>query len=107
VWRSDAAKGSAIGTDAPAFWPERVTVGVTLASGTATSTALPLKSLTKSRVSVNPTPTTAPNTSTRVWRVSAATVGVLGTASITVVAESAPGTTNTSDVGTYTITVDN
>lgn len=108
TWRSDAAKGSTIGTTAPAFWPEFLCVGVTLASGTASAiTTLPVKSLTKSQVTIQSTPTVAPHSSTRVWRISALTAGTLGTCSITPIAESAPGTTNASDVGTYTISVRN
>lgn len=108
-WRTDAAKGSTIGTTAPAFWPKKLTVGFTFASGTLSPaiTSLPVKSLTKSRVTVTPTPTVAPHANTRIWRASAVTVGALGTCSITPVAETAPGTTNASDVGTAVCTVEN
>lgn len=109
VWRSDAAKGSTIGTTAPALWPEKLTRGVTLASGTlaAAITDMPIKSLTTSTVQVVSQSTTPPHANTRVWRASALTAGVTGTASIQVVAETAPGTTNTSDVGTYVLLVTN
>jgi hypothetical protein len=108
TWRSDAVKGSTIGTDAPLFWPEKMTVSYTNTSGSSGAiTTIPIKSLTKSAVLITSTPTTAPHASTRDWRASAITAGALGTASITAVAESAPGTTNTSDVGTYTLTVFN
>jgi hypothetical protein len=109
TWRSDAAKGSTIGTTAPAFWPEFVCTGVTFASGTIASavTTLPVKSATKSQVTISSTPTAAPHSSTRYTRISSLTVGPLGTCSINAVSESAPGTTNASDVGTYTISVRN
>lgn len=109
TWRCDAAKGSTIGTTDPAAYPDKLTVGITLASGTLASAlaTLPVRSATKSSISMQSTPTAAPHANTRVWRVSALTPGPLGTASIQVVAESAPGTTNTSDVGTYTVTVFN
>lgn len=109
TWRSDAAKGSTIGTTAPAFWPERLARLVTLASGTLSSaiTDMPVKSITTNATAIrlDSVPTTAPHANTRVWRASAVTAGVIGTASIQVVAESAPGTTNASDAGTYMLTV--
>lgn len=109
TWRSDAAKGSTIGTTAPTFWPERLIVSGTFASGTLASpiTTLPVKSLVKSRVAVTPTVTTAPHANTRLHRAGAVTPGPLGTCSITPVAESAPGTTNASDLGTFVVTVEN
>lgn len=112
-WRSDAAKGKIIDTDAPAHWPVKVSKGVTNSGGTVTVTGLPVKSAVNSSVIVSPSPGHAPHASTVDWRASAVTAGKVGTgnsdtqASITVVAESAPGTTNTSDVGTYVLTVEN
>ena len=113
TWRSDAAKGAAVDTTAPAFWETKVSKAVTLASGTIVVTGLPIKSATGSPILVSPSPTTAPNTATRTWRCSAATAGKVNTgagdtqASMTIVAETAPGTTNASDAGTYVVTVEN
>jgi len=111
-WRSDAAKGAVVDTDAPAHWPVKISKAVTLSSGTITVTGIPVKSSSGNPVIVSPSPGAAPHASTRTWRASAVTAGKVNTgasstqASITVVAESAPGTTNTSDVGTYVLTVE-
>jgi len=109
MWYAGAIKGKVIDTDDAVFWPRKLTRDVTLASGTlsAAITDMPVKSATRSGILITSMPTTVPHANTRVWRVSALTAGVIGTASIQMVAESAPGTTNASDVGTYTITVEN
>lgn len=105
------ATGAKIGTDAPAFWPDCVMQKVTLASGTlaAAKTNMPVRSATTnpSQISITSLPTTAPHATTRLWRPSAVTAGVTGTASIQIVAESAPGSTNTSDIGDYCLAVRN
>lgn len=98
-----------IGTDDPVFWPGSVRKAVTLASGTlgAAITSIPVRSLSYTTFEISSDPTTAPHANTRVWRASAVTVGPVGTASIQIVAESAPGTTNASDVGQYVLKVSN
>lgn len=108
-WKTFCAAGLVIGTGDPVFWPNRVVQAVTLASGTlsAALTTIPVRSATKSTIEIWSNPATAPHANTRVWRVSALTPGAIGTASIQVVAESAPGTTNSSDVGQYNIAANN
>ncbi len=107
-WKTFVDVGKVIGTDAPVFWPKTVQCGVTLASGTlaAARTTIPIRSA-KSSIRVDSDPTTAPHANTRVWRCSALTIGLTGTSSVQVVAESAPGTTNASDIGQYNIVATN
>jgi len=108
-WKTFCGKSRVIGTDAPVFWPRKTSCAVTLASGTlaAARTTMPVRALLSTDITITSNPTTAPHASTRDWRVSAVTAGVTGTASVQIVAESAPGTTNTSDVGQYNIAVIN
>jgi hypothetical protein len=109
VWKTFAAKGKIVDTDAPAFWPRSVTSAVTLAVGTlaAARTKVPVRGATVTSFIISSNPATAPHATTDDWRVSALTPGVVGTASIQMVAESAPGTTNASDVGQYNLTAVN
>lgn len=109
MWKSFAAKGKIVDTDAPVFWPRSITSAVTLASGTlaAARTGIPVRGATKTSFVISSNPATAPHATTRDWRVSALTAGVTGTSSVQMVAESAPGTTNTSDVGQYNLTANN
>lgn len=109
AFKAFAATGQIIGTNDPVFWPNIVTQAVTLASGTlaAALTTIPVRSATKTAFVITSNPATAPHASTRTWRISALTAGNIGTASIQMVAESAPGTTNASDVGQYNITAIN
>jgi hypothetical protein len=109
TWKSFCAKSKVIGTDAPVFWPQAVTCAVTLASGTLASarTTIPVRAALSTSFVISSNPATAPHATTRLWRVSALTAGVTGTSSVQIVAESAPGTTNTSDVGQYNITAIN
>lgn len=108
-WKCFAAKGKIVDTDAPVFWPRKITCAVTLASGTLASarTTMPIRSHLVTDFIITNDPATAAHASTRVWRVSALTAGVTGTASVQMVAESAPGTTNASDVGQYNLTAIN
>lgn len=110
-WKSFVATAiKVIGTDAPALYPRRISKKVTLAIGTlaAPITNIPVRGVAgQTEVRVQSLPSTAPHANTRVWRCSALTAGVIGTASIQVVAESAPGTTNASDVGDYDLIVEN
>lgn len=108
-WKSFAAKGTVIDTTAPSFWPRKITCAVTLASGTlaAARTTMPVRSHLVTDFIITSDPATAPHATTRLWRVSALTAGVTGTASVQMVAESAPGTTNASDVGQYNLTAIN
>lgn len=108
-FKSFAAPSQVVGTNDPVLWPDVVTQAVTLASGTlaVALTTIPVRSATKTAIVITSNPATAPHANTRVWRVSALTPGNIGTGSIQVVAESAPGTTNASDAGQYNITVIN
>jgi hypothetical protein len=108
-FRSFAATAAlVIGTGDPAFWPGSVRKAVTFSSGTVSAiTTIPIRSLSYTTFKISSDPTTAPHASTRVWRVNAATAGDVGTASFVPAAESAPGTTNASDVGQYVLEVSN
>lgn len=109
TWKSFVAKAQVIDANAPVFWPRSVSCGVTLASGTlaAARTTIPVRAHLTTGFNISSDPATAPHATTRLWRVSALTVGVTGTSSVQIVAESAPGTTNTSDVGQYNIVATN
>lgn len=109
AWVCRAAPGGTVGTTAPLLYPRQITSAVTLASGTlaAARQGLPVLHALRSTIVIQSNPATAPHASTRDWRVSALTIGATNTASIQIVAESAPGTTNASDVGQYNLTVFN
>jgi hypothetical protein len=107
TWRTFCAASLVIGTDDPLFWPNFVSTSVTFVSGTSgTLSTLPIRSATKSAVHISNNGTAA-HANTRTWRPTTFTPGDLGTAALVVSAESAPGTTNTSDVGVYVIGVQN
>jgi hypothetical protein len=107
TWRTFAAKGAVVGTDAPLAYPDYVGQTITLVAGTATISNAPLRSATKSTLSVN---RTTANTSTLTvggYHPSTLTVGALGTASIVVQAQVAAGTINNADVSTLNVGVRN
>lgn len=102
-FRAFCAASATIGTTDPEMWPGLVTVQKTFVSGTSGSiTTIPIKTGAQTVCSNTGT---AAHASTRTWRPTTFTVGDLGTATLVWSAESAPGTTNTSDVGVYTISV--
>lgn len=107
TWRTFAAKGAVVGTDAPLAYPDYVGQAITLVAGTATISNAPLRSATKSTLSIN---RTTANTSTLTvggYHPSTLTAGVLGTASIVVQAQVAAGTINNADVSTLNVGVRN
>lgn len=109
-WKCFATTGTVIDTTAPTFWPRYAAKSVTAVAGVlggAAITDLPIRSATFSQV-VATNQGTASNTATRgAPRVTAITAGKTGSASVTLNAESAPGTVNASDVGVYTVGVTN
>lgn len=100
-------EGLVIGTGDPGLWAGMVSTQVTFVSGeSGTISTIPIRSAAKSQIAITNSGTAA-HASTRTWRPTTLTAGALGTAALVVSAESAPGTTNTSDVGVYTISVIN
>jgi len=107
TWRTFAAKGAVVGTNAPLAYPDYVGQSVTLVAGTATISNTPLRSATQSSLSI--VRTTA-NTSTLTvggYHPSTLTTGALGTASIVVQATVAAGTINNVDASTLRVSVRN
>lgn len=106
TWRTFAAKGAVVGTNAPLAYPDYVGQAATLVAGTTTLSNVPLRSATKSTLSINRT-TANTASSTVQYNPSTLTAGVLGTASIVVQGQVAAGTINASDVSTLNIGVRN
>lgn len=112
-WKTFAAKSKVIDTDAPVFWPGRMTQSVTLVTGFTTKTNMPIASLTTTGIEYTPTnfsgaaSTVSYRTGVYASGGSATTAGVTGTASVSITALVAAGTFNTSDVGTGLLTVIN
>lgn len=105
-WFNSAA--GTIGTDAPAFFPESVTISQALVAGTMTLTSVPILSATKSQViAYRKTANTCTLTTGGYVTSGAATPGALGTASVVVMAAVAAGTINNADVSTLHITFTN
>ncbi len=101
-WFNSAA--GTIGTNAPAFFPERVVISQALVAGTMTLTSVPILSATKSAIiAYRKTANTCTNTLEYVTN-GAATPGALGTASVAVMAAVAAGTINVDDISTLHIT---
>ncbi len=118
-WRSFAAKGSVVDTTAPSLFPQYWTKLVTLVTGFATVLGLPIRSVTATAITFQPTNFNG-GTSTVSYRTGAyasggaATVaGGVGTggagtqASASITALVAAGTFNTADVGTGLLTAVN
>lgn len=107
TWRTFAAKGAIVGTDAPLATPDYVGQAVTLVAGTATISNVPLRSATKSTISFNRTTANTSTATTGGYHPSTLTIGALGTASIVIRAEVAAGTINNADVSTLNVGVRN
>lgn len=110
TWKSFAAKSQIIGTNAPVFWPRQLAGTYTASSGVVLNgvTTFPIRSATVSQVVATNQGTAAHASTVGPPRVTTGpTAGVVGSSALTVKAESAPGTTNTSDLGVYTVSVTN
>jgi hypothetical protein len=107
------AKGAIIDTNDPAAYPDQVTVPVTLATGTATVTGVPLRSATKSQVVARLTSGGTPDVATVGFETLARTAGEVSTggsataASLTVDAVLAGLTINASDASHVLVTIFN
>lgn len=118
-WRSFAAKGSVVDTTAPQLFPRGWVKSVTLVTGFATVTGLPIRSTSASGISFVPTnfngaaSTVSYRTGAYASGGAATVAGSTGTggggtqASVSITALVAAGTFNTSDVGTGLITCTN
>lgn len=98
-----------VDTGDPLFWPKRQSGSYTAASGVVLNavSTFAIRSTTLSSIKATNQGTAAHASTVGPPRVSAVTAGAIGTSALTMVAESAPGTTNTSDVGVYTVEVTN
>lgn len=113
-WRSWVTTNTKlVDTDAPLLFPIRTILSVTLVAGTATITAVPVRSATASRVDANsrqvgntPTATTGGYHST-VANANGVTPGNLGTASVVIQATVAAGTINNADISTLSVEIVN
>jgi len=109
TWRAFCPPGKVVDTDDPLFWPQFVSGSYTASAGVlmnAVST-FPIRSTTLSSIRATNQGTASHASTVGPPRVTAVTAGQIGTSSLTMKAESAPGTTNASDVGVYTIAVTN
>lgn len=102
TWRTFAAKGAVVGTDAPAAYPNYVAQQITLVAGTKNITNVPVKSASKVVVSMSLRGGTPAGTTTN-YQLAAATAGALGTASLTVQAEATAGVIVNTDVSVLNV----
>jgi hypothetical protein len=107
TWRTFAAKGAIVGTDAPLAYPNYVGRAATLVAGTVTISNVPLKSATKSTLSINRTTANTTAATDGGYHPSTLTPGALGTASIVVQAQVLAGTINNADISTLNVGVQN
>lgn len=116
TWKAMKTSAGVVGTNDPLFYPKTYNQLVTLASGTYTiglgSTATPdeplfLYSASTSAISIARGPSGSPHSSTIQYRAATTTVGKAGTALITVRADVAAGTINTSDASVLSVGVTN
>lgn len=108
-WMAFCAPGCVVDTDDPLFWPQYVSGSYTASSGVVLNAdaTFPIRSTTLSSIKATNQGTAAHASTVGPPRVTAVTAGAKGTSALTMKAESAPGTTNTSDVGVYTVAVQN
>lgn len=112
-FKCGAAKGSIVDTTAPSFWPDKVSVPVTLVAGFVTVTSIPIRSLTRSGFSFQPTSFSGGGspvsyrTGAYASGGAATAAGHLGTASVSITSLIAAGTIDASDVSTGILTVFN
>lgn len=106
-WKSFASV--VVDTGDPLFFPRRLAGSYTASSGVVLNAVatFPIRSATASTVTATNQGTAAHASTVGPPRVTAITAGAIGTSALTVKAESAPGTTNTSDAGVYTVAVTN
>jgi hypothetical protein len=107
TWRTFAAKGTIVGTDAPLAVPDYVGQAVTLVAGTVTIANVPLRSATKSTLTINRTTANTTAATDGGYHPSTLTPGALGTASIVVQAQVLAGTINNADISTLNVGVRN
>lgn len=105
-WRSMAAKAKVVGTDSPALYPGLVMQQVTLSTGAATVTNVPIFKTT-SLVRFDRRTPGGTLTSTVQYNASTVTAGALGTASATVQAQIATGGVQTSDTSVGVLSIQN
>lgn len=105
-WFNNAA--GTIGTDAPGFFPESVTITQALVAGTMTITSVPIMSATKTAIHpVRSTANTCVATDGGYVLNGNPTAGALGTASAVIMASVLAGTINNADVSTLHINFTN
>lgn len=108
TWRTTVGGGSTkIGTDDPGVYPDMVIQTVTLSTGAATITNVPIYSATKSSFRFERSAVGGTLTTTISYGTTAVTAGVLGTASVAIAAMIATGGTNTSDTSTGRFVITN
>ncbi len=107
TWRNANGAGTTvIGTDEPQLFPDMTVQVVTLSTGTIAVTNVPIYSATKSSIRFE---RTTPNTTTAtvMYCQSAITAGPLGTATVTIQAQTTTGAINTADVSTGRLVIQN
>ena len=109
AWKTWAAGTAVIGTDDPTLYPLRVTQQITLVAGTKAITNVPIRSTSKVGLRATLAGGTPAGTTTAFQRKlsSGATAGALGTASITVEAQSVAGTIVNTDVSVLNVEITN
>ena len=109
-WKSFAAQGTIVGTDAPALYPAYVTQSVSLGGGSpvghATITNVPIRSATQTNYEIRRKTAATPSLTLEYVPLSI-TPGVLGTASVDITAAVAAGTINAADGSTLLVSIVN
>lgn len=108
TWRNTNGAGSTvIGTDEPQLFPDMVVQTVTLSTGAATITNVPIFSATKSSFRFERSAVGGTVTTTIMYGTTAVTAGPLGTASVAIAAQIATGGTLTTDTSTGRFVITN
>ncbi len=108
TWFDTATAGAIVGTNNLTFVPNQVTQAVTLVSGSATITNVPVLSATKTQVTIMRTAIGGAVSNTFMYALSGSMItGSLGTASVPIIAAVASGTINTADGSTLQVSIIN
>lgn len=108
TWKSFAASATkVVDTDAPLFFPGRVSQKITLVSGVKAITNVPLRSATQTNYLITWNTSHGTVSTTTDYAPTLVTPGPLNTATVTIAATSSPGTNQTSDASDLNLTIIN
>ena len=106
-WKTFVAKSQVVDTNAPLFWPGRVTTSVTLVAGVKALATVPIASATTTQMVATLKSTGGTTATTIMYQPTSVTAGTIGTGTVTWAAMSAPGTNQTSDTSVLRVSIIN